>query len=231
MTTEPQNTEEPLAQKSASGGCLKIFGIIVFASVLTALLVVVSIKMFIFPGEFKPVELSAKEERALEEKIAVIKPKIENTSTTQAEQIEAPLEPQAYSEEGAIREVSFTEREVNAMLADNTEYATRLAIDFEPNLASARLRIPVDPDAPILGGKIIRASAGLELRYENAKPIVILKGVSLWGVPVPNAWLGNMKNIDLVSEFEGEEGFWKSFSEGVEHISVENEKITIKFKE
>jgi len=117
------------------------------------------------------------------------------------------------------------------MLADNTEYATRLAIDFEPNLASARLRIPVDPDAPILGGKIIRASAGLELRYEKAKPIVILKGVSLWGVPVPNAWLGNIKNIDLASEFEGEEGFWKSFSEGVEHISVENEKITIKFKE
>jgi len=55
MKNEPQNIEEPLSQKSASGGCLKIFGVVVFASVLTAVLVVVGIKMFIFPGEFRPV--------------------------------------------------------------------------------------------------------------------------------------------------------------------------------
>ncbi|MBL4803628.1 MAG: arginine N-succinyltransferase [Alphaproteobacteria bacterium] len=229
MQNQSQNT--PTKPKGSRQGCLKALGIVVLGSVLTAVLVVLGIKIFLFPGEFKPVELTTSEEVVLEEKLAVIKPAYERPVPNSTEELQSPLEPRAYSEIGAIREVSFTEREVNALLADNTEYATHLAIDFEPNLASARLRIPVDQDVPMLGGKTIRASAGMELRYAEGRPVVILKGVSLWGIPVPNAWLGNMKNIDLVREFEGEEGFWKSFSEGIEHISVENEKITIKFKE
>jgi len=51
------------------------------------------------------------------------------------------------------------------------------------------------------------------------------------GVPIPNAWLGGLKNIDLVSEFGVDPGFWKSFSEGVEHIQVTDGKIDIRFKE
>ena len=217
MQNQSQNT--PTKPKGSRQGCLKALGIVVLGSVLTAVLVVLGIKIFLFPGEFKPVELTTSEEVVLEEKLAVIKPAYERPVPNSTEELQSPLEPRAYSEIGAIREVSFTEREVNALLADNTEYATHLAIDFEPNLASARLRIPVDQDVPMLGGKTIRASAGMELRYAEGRPVV------------PNAWLGNMKNIDLVREFEGEEGFWKSFSEGIEHISVENEKITIKFKE
>ena len=106
-----------------------------------------------------------------------------------------------------------------------------MAIDLEPDLASARLRIPLDPDLPFFGGKILRAAAGLELKYQQAKPVVILKGVTVWGVAIPNAWLGNLKNVDLVQEFGDEKGFWKSFSEGVEHIVIESGKATIKLKE
>ena len=42
------------------------------------------------------------------------------------------------------------------------------------------------------------------------------------GVPIPNAWLGGLKNVDLVTEFGAEPGFWQPFSEGVEHIRVED---------
>ena len=35
------------------------------------------------------------------------------------------------------------------------------------------------------------------MRYANGRPVMVLKGVSVWGVPLPNAWLGNLKNIDL----------------------------------
>jgi hypothetical protein len=51
------------------------------------------------------------------------------------------------------------------------------------------------------------------------------------GVPVPNAWLGGLKNIDLVVETSGGTGFWKTFSEGVEDIRVEDGRIKIKLKE
>ncbi len=53
----------------------------------------------------------------------------------------------------------------------------------------------------------------------------------MMGIPIPNAWLGGLKNIDLVSEFGADEGFWKSFSDGVENIQVEDGRIRIKLKE
>jgi len=77
----------------------------------------------------------------------------------------------------------------------------------------------------------LKVNAGAELSYANGRPIVILKGVKVWGIPIPNAWLGNLKNVDLVTEFGGNEGFWKSFADGVENISVAEGQLKIRLKE
>ena len=99
------------------------------------------------------------------------------------------------------------------------------------NIVSAKLLIPLEEDFPVLGGKTLRLNAGIGMAYEQEKPIIILKGVSIMGVPIPNAWLGGLKNVDLVDEFGVDPGFWKSFSEGVENIQVSDGKINIKLKE
>ena len=91
--------------------------------------------------------------------------------------------------------------------------------------------VPVDEDFPILGGRILKVRAGLELAYRNNKPVVILKGISLMGVAIPNAWLGGLKNIDLVAEYGADAGFWKSFAAGVNNISVSEGKLRIELKE
>ena len=117
------------------------------------------------------------------------------------------------------------------MLARNTDLARKLAIDLSDNLVSAKLLVPVDEDFPIMGGKILKVRAGLELAYRNNKPIVILKGISLMGVPIPNSWLGGLKNIDLVAEYGADAGFWKSFADGVSNISVSEGKLQIELKE
>ena len=51
------------------------------------------------------------------------------------------------------------------------------------------------------------------------------------GVPLPNAWLGGIKNIDLVEEFSTEEGFWKAFADGVESIGVQEGTLKVTLKE
>ena len=66
---------------------------------------------------------------------------------------------------------------------------------------------------------------------DNINSRVVLKGVTVMGVPIPNAWLGGLKNIDLISEFGDEQGFWKGFSEGVDNIHVEDGELKIKLKE
>lgn len=141
------------------------------------------------------------------------------------------LEPEAYSERNAPREIIFTERELNALLAKNTDLAQKLAIDLASSLVSAKLLVPLEEDFPILGGKTLRVNAGIGMAYQNDKPYIALKGISIMGIPIPNAWLGGIKNVDLVNEFGIDPGFWKSFSEGVENIQVTDGKIFIKLKE
>jgi len=51
------------------------------------------------------------------------------------------------------------------------------------------------------------------------------------GVPVPNAWLGGLKNIDLIEQYGSNDGFWKAFADGVDNINVEDGKIRIELKE
>jgi len=180
---------------------------------------------WVFVKEFKPVQLNAREEQVLNAKLRAI--------GYQAGELDEQgyLKPEPYTEVGASREVSFSERELNAMLAKNTDLAHKLAIDLSDELVSAKLLIPLEPDFPVLGGKTLRVNAGVAMAYRAGRPLVVLKGVSVMGVPIPNAWLGNLKNVDLVKEFGADQGFWKSFSEGVDNIRVEQGQMKIKLKE
>ncbi|MDT8387412.1 MAG: hypothetical protein RQ736_07855 [Thiogranum sp.] len=180
---------------------------------------------YLFVKEFKPVELQAREVQVLDAKLRAIGFDVGEHDPA------GNLRPEPYSEIGARREVAFSERELNAMLARNTDMARKLAIDLSDDLVSAKLLIPLDPDFPMLGGKTLRVNAGVELAYQGSKPVVVLRGVSVMGVPVPNAWLGNLKNVDLVGEFGANQGFWKTFSEGVEDIQVEEGRMKIKLRE
>jgi len=98
-------------------------------------------------------------------------------------------------------------------------------------MISLKLIIPVDKGFPFLGGKTLRLSCGVTLRHEAGKPVVALRGVSIGGIPIPNAWLGNLKNVDLVHEFNGQHGFWGTLSKGVEDIKVSNGSLSIKLRE
>jgi hypothetical protein len=96
---------------------------------------------------------------------------------------------------------------------------------------SAKILIPVDEDFPVMGGKFLRVKTGLTFSYQNGRPVLMLRGVSVMGVPLPNAWLGNMKNIDVVKESGGHSGFWKAFADGVNDVRVEDGLLTITLKE
>ncbi|MGK0272716.1 MAG: hypothetical protein ACI88H_003389 [Cocleimonas sp.] len=217
------------SEQTKKRGCLRTLGIIFITSIILIVGSVLAINYYLFPQKLEPVELSQREESTLNTKLKRFGLP---TLPTQVSQSNPPaLEPEPYTEVGANREIIFSEKELNAMLAKNTDLADKVAIDLAENLASAKIIIPIDPDFPILGGKTLKVNAGTELSYSNGRPTVILKGVTVWGVPIPNAWLGNLKNVDLVKEIGGNEGFWKSFADGVENISVAEGQLKIKLKE
>lgn len=237
-TSQPLNYAPPAApQQAPRMSWLKIIGVVVLATVVTTLLVVWAIYAYLFPGAFKPVTLSAREEQALEQKLERLdsmqrRPTL-HRDRTQPDSASGSedLKPERYSESDADRQITLTERELNALLAKNTDLASKLAIDLADDLASAKLLIPLDEELPLLGGKTLKVTAGLELAYRNGKPVVALRGISLWGVPMPNAWLGNIKNVDLVQEFGGERGFWSAFAEGVDSIKISDGQLRVVLKE
>lgn len=217
---------------------LQVAGIVLAAMAIAVGLTWWVLRTYVFPSEFEPVELSAREERVLDAKLRRIgiEPALHQSaprepatghSERDAPRLEPNLEPEPYSEDPADREVGISERELNALLAHNTNLAERLAIDLSDDLASAKLLIPVDPDFPVMGGRILRVHAGVELRVANGRPVVILRGISLMGVPLPNAWLGNLKQVDLVERFGGQGGFWSAFAGGIEEMSVREGELKL----
>jgi hypothetical protein len=229
MESAPEVKESRHDQKKNLSG-VKIFFLVLVIGICTSILTVWISMFYLFPKQFKPVELNKSESQALAEKLERLDP-AKRAKTAAVYKGSEGLSPEKYTEDAASRHVTFTERELNALLAKNTDLAEKLAIDLSDNLASAKLILPLDPDLPILGGKTLKLNAGLELRYEHARPVVMLRGISLWGVPLPNSWIGGVKNVDLVKEFGGGRGFWKVFSDGIEYIRVEDGRLTVQLKE
>jgi flagellar basal body-associated protein FliL len=221
MTPETANDATPNAARSGLRW-IHVVLIVLTSMAVAAGLTFWLVSYYLFPSPFDPVELKPREQQVLNDKLRVLRIDTADSGS---------LEPEPYSEAGARREIEFTERELNALLARNTDLAQRLAIDLADELVSAKLLIPFDEDFPVFGGRTLRVNAGMELAFRDGQPVVVLKGVSVMGVPVPNAWLGNLKNIDLVREFGGDQGFWKTFADGVDHVLVDDGHMVIKLKE
>lgn len=234
MSIEADSRRSEAERKGFTGG--QVAAIVLAVVLVTAFATFWVIRTYIYPRAFTPVTLNASEERVLEDKLARLQAVVpradrQHSKSPRPATEQSPLEPEPYSEDPARRQIGLTEKEINALIAKNTDLATRLAIDLSDNLASAKLLIPLEDDFPILGGKTLRVHAGLELSYTQGRPVVILKGVSVMGVPIPNAWLGNLKNVDLVTEFGGNPGFWRAFAEGVSLIRVEEGELKIQLRE
>jgi hypothetical protein len=233
MNNRSESIHEPVVKKFRFG-LLQVMGMVGLAIIVTALLTAWWVKHYLYASKFTPTVLTAKEQEALGSKLA----KLEETANKnpvlpqkKRKEQGTVLKPEPYSEKGVKREISLTEKELNGLIANNPEVAQRVAIDLSENLVSVKLVVPMGEEIPILGGKTLRLNLGVILRFEDKRPVVALKGVSLGGIPLPNAWLGNLKNRNLVKEFGAEGGFWKLFSDGVADLRVQEGHILIQLKE
>ncbi len=223
--------EGPPEGRKLRSGILKTIGIALLAA---ALLAVLWVRHNIYASEFTPTKLGPREQAVLKAKLERLEKAAEKEHALEKEWRFPPdssLKPEPYSEKDSRREINLTEKELNALIADDPEVAKRVAIDLSDDLVSVKLILPVDREVPVLGGKTLRIHAGVVLAYEKGRPVVALKGVSLGGIPLPNAWLGYLKNRNLVEEFGDEGGFWQLFSEGIEDLRVEEGHIRIRLKE
>ncbi len=131
---------EPDAKKFRLG-LLQVLGIVALVVVITALFTARWVKHYLYASKFTPTVLTVKEQKVLDSKLA----KLESTANKAPVVLKkkrqnkgVPLEPEAYSEEGAKREISLTEKELNGLIANNPEVAQRVAIDLSENMISVK---------------------------------------------------------------------------------------------
>jgi hypothetical protein len=215
---------------------LSILGIAAACFIVVAMLSAWWIKSNLYASPFSPTTLTEREQQALNAKLDRLQRKIQTDPKsppvrTAETKSEGPLAPEPYTEDAARRELRITEKELNALIAKDEATARRVAIALSTDMVSVKLVVPVDDDFPVLGGKTLRLNCGITLRHEAGEPVVALRGVSIGGVPIPDAWLGNIKNVDLVREFGGQGGFWDLFSKGVEDIKVLDGSLFVKLRE
>lgn len=203
---------------------------VAFAVLCVAVVAAVWIKRNVYASKFTPVALSRTEQEVLGSKLALLERARPFPGKTPPRP-GGPLPPEPYTEEGATREIRLTERELNGLVANTPDLAERVAIDLSDDLVSMKLVVPVDEEVPVLGGKTLRIHVGLTINHEGDRPYIAIKGVSLGGIPLPNAWLGNLKNVNLLGEFGPDDGFRRIFSAGVQSIKVRQGHLEIRLKE
>jgi hypothetical protein len=218
------------AQRAARSGFsgMQVFAMLVGTILLTAVLAGWLITRYVLPTELEEITLTRQEQIELDRKLEILGVM---RRPVDGHEYDAGVAPEPYTEAGAPREIEISEREINSLLSQDPQWRSRVAIDLSPDLVSLTALVPVPDDFPIMAGKSVRVRAGAEFSFRGARPVLMLKGVSVMGVPLPDAWLGNMKNIDLIAESGNEGGFWKAFADGIDYVEVGDGKLEIHLKE
>lgn len=224
----PQPTVSP--RKFSARQVVLFVGLAVLATVLVTGW---WINQNVYATIFEPTRLSHDEQQVLESKMAQLLQKADARSSafqTSLPTTGMPLEPEPYSENPAAREIRLTEREVNALLAKDSEMAKHVAVDLADDLVSVKLVVPVNNKMPLVGGKLLKLDFGLALSYAAGKPVLAMRGISIGGIPLPSSWWGDIKNTNLVEEFGGSGGFWDQFANGVDDLKIEDGQLRVKLK-
>jgi hypothetical protein len=193
---------------------------------IKAIIIVIAIIALVLGGlwwwhnrPIKPVKFSAKEEAVVEAKVAAIQG---GEMVTNVENIPQP-EPAEYQK--GSKEVILTERELNGLLNKNTNLGKAVSFELARNAIHARVQTDLDPDIPIVGGKTLNARARFLVSDVPGKASFVIDDITVWGISLPNDWLGGLKGQDLIGEAIGGK---RARISGIKEFKVEPGRLYIR---
>ncbi|MEM1083652.1 MAG: hypothetical protein AAGI48_05980 [Verrucomicrobiota bacterium] len=176
-----------------------------------------------FNRPIDPVVLSAEERQVVEQKVEAIQGEVP------AGAVESEPKPEEPGYEPGTRVIELTQRELNGLLNENTELGDKLKFELATDAVHARVEMDLDPDIPVVGGKRLKAKARFLVLDDEAGARFVIEDVTVWGVSLPNDWLGGLKGKDLIGETIG--GGKGGGIAGVKSLKVVPGKIRIELKE
>jgi len=217
--SEPGKSRRPL-----------LFGCGAFLLVLVLIAAAVAATLWWSQRPIRPVVLSAQEKATVAGKIKEIEggtmPLNPGVSTLPAavppsvpvggSVAPAPADPRTYVPGSKV--LRLTEREVNGLLNQNTDFGDRVHFEFSKDAINAYLAIPIPQDFPIGAGTIFRMRGRFRVSIGGeGKPYAVLEDVTIFGLSLPKAWLGGIKGENLLGDALG----GGSVVEGIKSLKVE----------
>lgn len=206
--------------------------------VLLALVLVLVALWWWHNRPIKPVQLSAQEKAVVEDKLQRVQP----AALRDDRGADAPVVSAAPVVSGAEAEMTtgadseyqkgdkefiITERELNGLLNEHTKLGDSLRFELYDGEVRARAATKLDEDFPIIGGKTLKMRARFFAETNNGVPSLVLDDLTVWGVSLPNDWIGGLKGQNILGEVLGT----GDNISGVEHLEVQRGQLWIKLKE
>ena len=190
-STTPRPSAAPLLPASSwKKKLLIVFAVILGCCGLTAAATAWWVKRNIYASPLHPVSLTQQEKQAFDEKVSAI-------SGSPTPGADGKSNEQRAAEEK--RTLTLSEKEINAFLNERG-IGDRVKVELSEGGVQATALVPVDKEVPVFGGKTIRLAIALAGNMGSDRQAAFrIADVSVGGVPVPNAWLGDLKGVNLLA--------------------------------
>lgn len=175
------------------------------------------VKHNIYANAMQPVALSQAEQASLDSKLKALG---QNGSAP-------PVDPEV-----AKRTMTISEKEINAFLAQQG-LGEQLKVELSDGSAAATVLAPIEKEVPLIGGTTLRIHVGFGARMDDSKHLAFsITDVTLGGVPLPNAWLGNLKGLNLLADSPLQtDPAVKGFLAGIRDFKIERGTMRIVLNE
>jgi len=198
---------------------LIITGIVFGTATLTIAGTAWWVKRNIYASPFSPVALSATEQSALDQKLEALK----QSGAAEA----APVDPEI-----AKRTLTITDREINAFL-EQQGLGEQVKVSLHNGGGTATFLLPMSSDGVPGSGPTLRISVSLGAKMDQNKKFALsISDVSVGGVPLPNAWLGNMKGLNMLADAPiSDDPALKAFAAGIRDFSIRSGQLSVVLNE
>jgi arginine N-succinyltransferase len=193
-----------------------VLGVLLLCCGITAAATAWWVKRNVYASPMTPVSLNATEEAQLQQKIQAL---------------ENALPEPTVSPEEAKRTLVLTQKEVNAYLAKQGLGET-VKVDLKRDAVAVSTLIPIEEGAPLLGGTTLRIRVALGAMMDEGNQLRMqLDDVTLGGVPLPNAWLGDIKGVNLVTSDINSNPTLKRFFDGIKEMELRDGSLRVVLNE
>lgn len=222
METHPTNsavtdspaipTDRPVMRQGPSWKSIILItlGVFVLGCGLAAATTAWWVKHNFYAGPIQPVSLTPQEQQTLDAKLHIL-----DTSASPNAQPEASPGEQE-------RTLVITTKEINAYLAGQNLGET-VKVNLDHGSISATMLVPIPPDAglPLLSGTTLRLGFAVNASMDANKKVALeVKDVRIGGMPMPNAWLGDIKGVNLAGEGLEKDPALQRFLAGIQSLEI-----------